>query len=178
MITFDGPNKIISYDDAGTLVSVEARDLYSRWKDWVALGNANFPPAFRTIGGDPLGGSVQAGDYYFLNNADGWRLRPKEADHELVIAGNLYGENPALPVFAATVGTFNVLVQRSLSSLTQTVAVGSGLSVSEQTKLDEIHKIHGLAAGVPLVVDPTSRQAGSIEQTIDESGGVVTVERV
>lgn len=178
MITFDGPNKIISYDDAGSAVEIEAKDLYSRWKDWVALGNAQYPAAFRTIGGDPLGGSVQAGDYYFLNNADGWRLRPKEADHQLVIVGNLYGENPALPVFAATLGSYNVLVQRSLSSLTQTVAVGSGLSASEQTKLDEIHKIHGLASGIPLVVDATSRQAGTIEQTIDETGGVVTVERV
>lgn len=178
MITFDGPNKIISYDDVGSSVIIEARDLYSRWKDWVALGNAQYSFAFRTIGGDPLGGSVQAGDYYFLNNEDGWRLRPKEADHELIVVGNLYGENPALPVFAPTAGAFNVLVQRSLSSLTQTVAVGSGLSVSEQTKLDELHKIHGLQTGVPLVVDATSRAAGTVSQTIDETGGVVTVERV
>lgn len=177
MITFDGPNKIISYDDAGVSVTIEAKDLYSRWKDWVALGNAQFAPAFRTIGGDPLGGSVSAGDYYFINNTDGWRLRPKEADHELVLVGNLYGDNPALPVFAATAGSFNVLVQRSLSSLTQTVSIGSGLSTDEQTKLDELHKIHGLQTGVPLVVDSTSRQAGPISQTIDEAAGVVTVER-
>lgn len=178
MITFDGPNKIISYDDAGASIEFDAKDLYSRWKDWVALGNAQFPPAFRTIGGDDLGGGKLAGDYYFLNNVDGWRIRPKEASHQLTIGGNLYREDAGLPGIIPTIGTYNVLTQTNLSSLTQTVAVGSGLSAGEQTKLDEIHKIHGLAAGTPLVVDATSRVAGSISQTIDETGGVVTVERV
>ena len=177
MITFDGPNKVISYDDAGAAVAIAARDLYSRWKDWVAAGNAQYPPAFRTIGGDPLGGSVVAGDYYFLNNTDGWRLRPKEADHELVIAGNLYGENPALPVFAPTVGDFNVLVQRSLSSLTQTVAVGSGLSTAQDTRLAEVHRRLGLEAGTPVVVTPTTLVAGDIAQAITEAGTTRTVER-
>lgn len=177
-ITFDGPNKIISYNDAGSIVTLAARDLYSRWKDWVAAGNPQYAPAFRTIGGDPLGGSVYAGDYYFLNNVDGWRIRPKEAAHELIVEGNLYGENPALPTFIPTTGSYNVLVQRSLSSLTQTVSSGSGLSVGEQTKLDEIHKIHGLASGIPLFVSTTMRVAGAIEQTITEVGGDTTVERV
>ena len=178
MITFDGPNKVISYDDAGASVTIEARDLYSRWKDWLAVGNAQYPPAFRTIGGDPLGGAVQAGDYYFLNNADGWRLRPKEADHELVIVGNLYGENPALPVFAATLSTFNVLVQRSLSSLTQTVAVGSGLDPTQDTRLAELHRRLGLESGTPVVVTPTTLVAGDIAQSIAEAGSTRTVERV
>ena len=183
MITFDGPNKIISYDDAGALVEIEARDLYSRWKDWVALGNAQFPAAFRTIGGDPLGGSVNAGDYYFLNNVDGWRLRPKEAAHELVIAGNLYGENPALPVFAATVGNFNVLVQRSLSSLTQTVSTGSGLSGTEQTKLDEIWKDMGLDAANPKTITENvagtdyTEAVGTITKEVTKSGATTTIDR-
>jgi hypothetical protein len=177
-ITFDGPNKIISYDDSGASVEIDAKDLYSRWKDWVALGNAQYPAAFRTIGGDPLGGSVRAGDYYFLNNADGWRLRPKEADHELVIVGNLYGENPALPVFAATIGSYNVLVQRSLSSLTQTVAVGSGLSTEEQTKLDEVHQRLGLTAGKPLTQTATQIATDDFTLAVAEpAAGTVTVTR-
>lgn len=42
----------------------------------------------------------------------------------------------------------------------------------------ELLKIHGLVPGVPLVVTDTSRTAGpSIEQTIEDVSGVVTVER-
>jgi hypothetical protein len=60
-----------------------------------------------------------------------------------------------------------------------TVSIGSGLSPTEQTKLDEIHKIHGLQAGIPLVVGPATRTAGTVEQTITEDGGgTTTVERV
>jgi hypothetical protein len=59
------------------------------------------------------------------------------------------------------------------------VSSGSGLSPTEQTKLDEIHKIHGLQSGIPLVVGPTTRTAGTVEQTITEDGGgTTTVERV
>jgi hypothetical protein len=126
---FDGANRLIVLTLGTTAFA--ASDLYSKWKEWVAAGNASFPPAFRTIGGDPLGGGVAAGDYYFLNNVDGWQIRPQEANHELTVSGNLYGENPALPVFTPTLGAFNVLITRSVSSLTQTVATGSGPTPSE-----------------------------------------------
>ncbi len=49
----------------------------------------------------------------------------------MTVSGNLYGENPALPVFTPTLGAFNVLITRSVSSLTQTVATGSGPTPSE-----------------------------------------------
>lgn len=176
-ISFDGPNLTISYDDAGVLVEVEAKELYSRWKDWTLAGNAQYPPAFRTIGGDPLGGSVVAGDYYFLNNADGWRLKPKEASHELVIVGNLYGEDPDTAIFAPTVGSYNVLVQRALSSLTQTVAVGSGLDTTQDTRLEEVHQRLGLAAGKPLTQTATEIATDDWTLSVGESSGTVTVER-
>jgi hypothetical protein len=179
MITFDGPNKVISYDDAGTQVAIDAADLYSRWKDWVALGNAQYPAAFRTIGGDPLGGGIFAGAYFFLNNTDGWRIRPKEAAHELVIAGNLYPENAALPTFLPTVGAYNVQTRLALSSLTQSIAGGSGggLTTPQDTRLTEVHRRLGLEAGTPVVVTPTTLVAGDIEQSITEAGTTRTVER-
>jgi hypothetical protein len=58
------------------------------------------------------------------------------------------------------------------------VTSGSGLSSEQATMLEEVYRLAGLAAGVPLVVSPTGRTAGgAIVQTISESGGVVTVER-
>lgn len=43
--------------------------------------------------------------------------------------------------------------------------------------VSELARIHGLVAGSPLVVTPTSRQAGAISQSISESGSTVTVSR-
>lgn len=57
------------------------------------------------------------------------------------------------------------------------VTSGSGLSSEQATMLEELYRLTGLAAGVPLVVSPTARTAGAIEQSISESGGIVTVER-
>jgi hypothetical protein len=59
-----------------------------------------------------------------------------------------------------------------------TVSSGSGLSPTQAAMLEEIWKLHGLAAGTPLVVTPTTRTAGGISQTITEVGGDTTVERV
>lgn len=59
-----------------------------------------------------------------------------------------------------------------------TVASGSGLSVEQSGMLEALAKIHGLVIGAPLTVSTTSREAGGIEQTIEEAAGVVTVERV
>lgn len=46
------------------------------------------------------------------------------------------------------------------------------------TLVDEIHQLHGLRAGQPLVVAQTSRRTGAIEQSVSEADGTVTVERV
>lgn len=182
-ITFDGPNKIISYDDAGAAVTIDAAVMYSRWKDWVEAGNAQFPNAFRTIGGDPLGGGIYAGSYFFLNNADGWRIRPKEASHELIILGNLYAEDPGLPVFVATVGAFNVQTRQALSSLTQVVATGSGLSSTQDQRLAEVWRDLGLdASNAKTITENTpgsdyTEAAGAITKEVVKSGAVTTITR-
>lgn len=45
-------------------------------------------------------------------------------------------------------------------------------------RLTELWRLHGLDAANPLTVTATSRAAGTIEQTIAEAGGEVTVTRV
>lgn len=93
-------------------------DLYSDAKEhWIAGGVAfGFDFPVRTIGGDPVGGGVFAGDLYFLR--DGWKIRPDEADHTLSITGNLFldaGEAGGL--FVPTLGDFTVLVNMRNSNL-------------------------------------------------------------
>jgi hypothetical protein len=43
--------------------------------------------------------------------------------------------------------------------------------------LNELHMVHGLQSAFPLVVTPTQRTAGTIEQTIATAGDEVTVTR-
>lgn len=45
-------------------------------------------------------------------------------------------------------------------------------------KLDELHKIHGLQAGSPLVVTQSSRSAGNISQTLASSATDTIVSRL
>ena len=89
--------------------SVTAKALYVAWVDWMAVSdNAKYLPAFRTAGGDDLGGGLSIPPYYFLQN--GWRVRPIEANQTLVIDGNLFvdgGGDPVVP----TLGVYQVLVK-------------------------------------------------------------------
>jgi len=196
IVSFNGVTKIITISDAGD-VTITAKEIYSRWKDWVFSGNSQYIEAFRTFGGDPLGGGVFAGDYYFINNVAGWRIKPEEKNHKLTINGNLFGEDPDTDIFIPTTGGFNVLVKQGYSSLTQTAtfSTGSGLDSTQSAKLDsiytqtqlideelekvtELHQIHGLEAGLPMTVNKTSRSVADIDQTIVQSGDDVIVTRV
>ena len=126
--TFDGPNKLIILTTGTT--TVDSKDMYSRWKDWVMVGtNAKYLPAFSVLGGDPLPGSRFLGTTYFLEN--GWKIRPYEGNHTLVLSGNLYSKDGSDP-FVNTLGSYNVRVMLSTSNLVDTINTGGGVgTVSE-----------------------------------------------
>jgi hypothetical protein len=173
-LVFDPASKRIILDVA----EVSATELYSRSADWLATSdNAKYGAVFRQVGGDDLGSGRSIPPYFFLQGS--WRVRPMESSHTLVINGNLFvdgGGDPVVP----TVGNYNVLVQYTVPVQAQGISTsggGGGLTVEQATQLAELHKIHGLLAGSPLVVTPTARAAGSVSQTITEVGDTVTVER-
>jgi hypothetical protein len=139
MINFDGNNLIITLPPGQAVVS--AQDIYSEWKVWVAQGNnAAYLPAFRVIGGDPLGGGLLAGSYFFLQNQYGWRIKPPEENIVVTITGNLFPENSSAPLFANTAGSFNTSIRLQTSSLTQVAEVNTGSGVTEQDKTDIANK--------------------------------------
>lgn len=120
-ITFDPTNKRIILDSA----YVSAAQMYSRWKEWVQTGdNLKYDQAFYALGGDPLGGGIFVASYFFLMN--GWKIRPMEANHLLVIDGNIgvYGGGSA-PV-VNTLGSYNVSVQYTVPVQAQGVATNGG----------------------------------------------------
>ena len=119
-LTFDPTNKRIILDST----NIDAIELYSRWKEWVATGdNAKYLPAFSTVGGEPLGSGLYVAQYFFLLN--NWRIRPMEANQTLVVNGNisvLGGGDPIVP----TLGSFKVLAQYTLPMQAQAIATSGG----------------------------------------------------
>jgi len=130
--SFDGVNRIItlasgvSLPASGVLLTDAESEIYSEWKRFSAINdNLKFAPAFRTIGGDPLGGGIDVGAYFFLQNqtrttaAGGWRIKPPEHDGFFEIEGNIFGEDADEPVFSGTIGNFSSVLRLTTSSLTQ-----------------------------------------------------------
>ena len=120
--TFDGPNKLFIL--APGTVSLDVQDLYSRWKEWVALtDNMKYAQALRVVGGDPTVGANSISNYFFLLN--GWRVRPQEANHVLTVTGTLLDEEGADP-FTNTLGTWRVRIVQIVPLLAETIAVEGG----------------------------------------------------
>jgi hypothetical protein len=121
MLTFDGVNKLIILDSA----QISADEIWSRWVDWVSTSdNARFLPAMRNVGGDPLSDTKKLGITFFLIN--GWRVRPMEANHRLILDGNLYTDPSGFSPFVPTVGNYNVVVEMQVSNLTDVTASNLG----------------------------------------------------
>jgi hypothetical protein len=120
-VSFDGvARRIVVHAGAGT-VSVKD-DIYSAWKRWMQLyDNAKYLPAIRTIGGDPLGGGVFAGDLYFLQND--WRVSVNELVN---VTGALFSDDGGSPYVigagGGVISTVSNLTQTALS--TQNVVTG------------------------------------------------------
>jgi hypothetical protein len=114
-VTFDWANLLIIVDNGVTELDVQV-DLYSDWKEDVKLtDNIKHPPAFRTTGGDPISPTENIGATFFLIN--GWKIRPQEADHTLILDGNLFTEPSVNSVFQPTIGDFTVVITTKVSSL-------------------------------------------------------------
>jgi hypothetical protein len=184
-IAFDPATRRIVLDST----SASATEIYSRWVDWVATSdNSKYPPAFRTLGGDDLGDGLSVSPYFFL--ANGWFVRPMEQSQTLVITGNLFvdgGGDPVVP----TLGVFNVLTKLIVPVQAQGISTGGTTAptalqnadavrdnlAAELLRVVELALLHGLVAGSPLVVNTTTRSAGSVSQSISEGSGT-TVTRL
>lgn len=117
-IVIDGTTKRIVLDST----DVSAAQIWTAWVDWHAL-NPQWPLAFSLVGGIALGGSLFIPPYFFLLN--GWRVRPMEANHTLIITGNLFVDGGGIPL-VPTLGTFNVSAQYTVPVQAQGIATEGG----------------------------------------------------
>ena len=124
-ITLNGSTKRIILDSA----SVSAAQIWSAWVDWHEA-NQQWPLAFQLVGGNALGGGLFIPPYFFLLN--GWRVRPMEASHNLLIEGNLFVDGGGVPV-VGTLGTYQVNVNYTVPVQAQGIATSgsTGPTASE-----------------------------------------------
>ena len=128
--------------------------------------NAKFLQPISAIGGDPITLTEFVGATFFLEN--GWRFRPAESSHKLTVVGNIFTREPGQSAFVDTVGAFTVNAETRVSNLVTTIATGSGLSPTEQTRLAEIWQRLGLDINEKVTYTDTGIVVGSITLTISE----------
>jgi len=129
--TIDGLQKLFLCD-LGT-IEINVKDLYSIWKRWLLESdNAKYPHAFEVVGGDPTIGNNIITPYFFL--ANGWKIRPQEANHNLNVDGILLVKGGG-DVFVDTLGIYRVAINAIVPIYTETVLVGGG-GVSNINKQD------------------------------------------
>lgn len=103
--TFNGATKRIQLPTG--LTTLNLSDLYSRWKDWVLDGHAEYPLAFGTVGGEidkiPL--------YLFCTN--GWKIIPQAANHTLSITGGILETDDDTYPFVSPAGSYSIFIDRN-----------------------------------------------------------------
>ena len=177
-VTFNEITKIIEITQAPDVngdvtIDVQA-DLYSDGKeDWVANENLRkfyFP--IEAVGGNPLPGTKDLGTTFFL--ASDWKILPYNADHRLIIDGNLYSEDGSDPLLD-TIGNYTVRVVQQVSDLVSTVSVGSGLSTAEHDQLFALPSADTIADSVwdELLTGATHNIATSAGRRLRQLGDPV-----
>lgn len=159
------------------------------YNDWRAGDDAK---EFRgLIVTPPASGTLfpyEDGSFDFTVPADGsysctYRLYVDGVDLGTAVASFTVGAGAG--IVAATVAATGTITYTGTAAVVASVVdapvPGGALSDDEMRQMfvwvSELARIHGLVSGSPLVVTPTSRQAGSINQSISESGSTVTVSR-
>lgn len=98
-VTFDGDNRKIYLNTQYATIRVK-QDMYSAMKRWLKRRqNLTYPVPIRTVGGDPLGGGLYAGDLYFLTND--WQVM---VQHQVAVIGTLYNDNVAQSTYNVSSG--------------------------------------------------------------------------
>ena len=126
---FDGANKRIILEEN----TISSSQLWSEWVRWLEedTNNHKWLPAMKQVGGDDLGSGLLIPPYIFLLN--GWRIRPMEMNHLLVITGNIFVDGGGQPV-VNTLGSYNVSVQYTVPVQAQgysTTSSGSSITADQ-----------------------------------------------
>ena len=146
-MVFDGLNKRIILDST----SVTASEIWSRYIDWLADDNQNakWGLAMTQVGGDELGSGLYIPIYIFLQN--GWRVRPMESSHQLMITGNLFVAEGGSPL-VNTLGNYNVIAQYTVPVQAQAMATSGGTGGLTSEQATQLSNINSNASLIPALL--------------------------
>lgn len=169
---FNGTQKTITLTTGTTKISV--RDLWSRWVNWFLTDdNSKFLPAFKTVGGDDIDASegTRIPIYSFLEN--GWRIKPQESNHTLVVNDGILLVNGGGDPFINTSGAYTVRInyQQPLQAISFSTTASSTPTTDIQdikVKIEEMYKLSGLDINNPATTTANEISVGTI--TIDITG--------
>jgi len=178
-VSFDGQNLKVQLSGSGSYDTQS--DIYSAWKEWVAIGdNAKYPPAFDTTGGDATGGGQSIAPYFFLRNDLGWKVRAPEQDGEVTVQGNLFPRDPNLATFEQATG-YDAFIRLEVSTRAVVVETGtSGLTSSEAQRLADIYARLDLNTDTPNTYSNDSSKIENDNFSLvrsDNNDGTFTVNR-
>lgn len=142
--------------DLNDLIEIDwDKDAWSRgiddWESDLTLRGHTYP--IQAIGGQITSGGKLGSTFLLL---DPWQIQPYEADHEMIIAGNVFAELATTRLVLPTVGAFTVTVNMQTSTLVEVVEALVAADVD--LKLDTI-------------IDSTLGQK-VLAHSIDPTGGV------
>lgn len=103
---FDGDNLLITLEaPTASVLNQTAEQVYDDAKVWYLGGeNGRFPFPFATSGGEDITATTIAGQYYFLQNDLGWRIRSTDEDQNVYWDGNLIPVDLTLPIIVERTG--------------------------------------------------------------------------
>ena len=170
-VTFDGANRIIRVNEGVTELDIK-KDLYSDWKEWVQSlsDNAVWPPAIRTVGGDPTVAGQTAGDIYFLIN--GWKLYIDLT--KVRVTGVLFSDD-----FESAYYNYEGIIQypaQVASLVTASQTSTSGSSAADVWNYSTRTLTQQIASDAPTVEEISQAVWGYITRTLTESGGTTPQE--
>ena len=141
-VTFDGVNRLILINPGVTEIDVQT-DIYSDWKEWVALeNNLKYLPPMNTVGGEPTIAGQRLDVTYFLIN--GWKLKPQPGSYDLNIIGNLFdvdGGSIKVPADIIENQPNNISISTNTSVIVRQIDSGTstgGLTVEQDAALFNI----------------------------------------
>lgn len=130
-LAFDGATKTITISTVNTL---DVRDLWSRWVDWlITSDNSKYPIAMFNVGGDDI--DISAGTkipiYVFLQN--GWKVKPREANHTLAVTNGILLTSDSSDPFINPTGTFTVRINYQQPVQAISFSTGGGATIEPLT---------------------------------------------
>lgn len=156
VVTFDGPNKIITEISTAGDNELDVLEIYSEAKQWMTESdNMKYLQIFSVVGGDPITDTQNLGSTFFMEN--GWRIRPAELDHKLTLVGNLFTREAGESVFIPTLGAYTVNTETRVSSLVDSSVSRLDLAqLLQYIFIDTVNGVAGTDEGIGTPTNPSN----------------------